>query len=441
MKKWLTTIACASMLLVPTTGYAFSDVTKGMYYEKPIEWATEQKIISGYDDNTFKPKADVTFDQFIKMYTNSFSFEKNGATSYEDFYNVLSNYNINFWKKSKYINRGDVAVLFAYAAGALHVDLSSNLLSSYYEEAAQYMLDTKLSTGQHKGKTAAEIFGVHNRLTRGQAVTFLHRAHEMDLLDLDQNIQYMYEAPIFTEQERVLKSYNMSDKVTYHVLSHENAVSNYELQITINNRVVGGYYAVPNTTFLGYNIGSTKQENIISPLYYMITPHIDAFNNDEVRAISYQHISYKNNDDINNAMDVTTFENADMVAQLYTDLINEFRTKHNRAALKIHPVLTKAAQLHSMDMATQDYFSHISLEGLSPSQRVKKLDSSLNENATGENIAASYRTIFEAHTGWINSVGHRNNMLRIEYNHVGFGTGYDENSTYTHYYTTKLANF
>lgn len=440
MKKWLMTVACASMLLVPTTSYAFSDVAKGMYYEKPIEWAAEQKIVSGYEDNTFKPKAQVTFDQFIKMYTNSFPFEKNGATSYEDFYDVLNNYNIDFWIKPKHISRGDVAVLFAYAAGALSGDLSSASLQTYYEEAAQYMLDSKLSTGQNNGKTAAEIFGVHNPLTRGQAVTFLHRANEMDLLHLDEEIQYIYEAPPFTEQERVLRSYNMSEKVTYHVLSHDDAVANYEVQIVLDNRVVGGYYAVPNTTFLGYKIGKKKQEQVIAPVYYTVTPHVDQYNDDEVRAVSYKHVSYKDNEEVQQALDVTTFENADLVGQLYADLANEFRVKNNMEQLQAHTVLTKAAQLHSIDMAKQNYFSHTALSGLSHRDRIEQIDSTLQLKATGENISAGRSTIFEAHTGWINSSGHRANMLSPLYRKIGFGAGYDASSQYKRYYTTKFAN-
>lgn len=171
MKKWFITAACASMLLLPTTSYAFSVVAPGMYYEKPIEWASAQKIVSGYADNTFKPKAQVTFDRFIKMYTNSFPFETNGATSYAEFYDVLAQHDIHFVNKPKYITRGDVAVLFAYAAGALSGDLSHKELSIYYEEAAQYMLDVKLSTGQNEGKSASDIFGVNNQRTSGDVFT------------------------------------------------------------------------------------------------------------------------------------------------------------------------------------------------------------------------------------------------------------------------------
>ncbi|MEE1131119.1 MAG: CAP domain-containing protein, partial [Caryophanon sp.] len=269
---------------------------------------------------------------------------------------------------------------------------------------------------------------------------FLHRAYEMNQLQLDEEIEYLYKAPLFTEQERVLRSYTMSDQVTYHVIAHDDAVANYEVQIVLHNRVIGGYYAVPNTTFLGYDIGKKKQNDVIASSYYTVTPHVDQYNDDEVRAVSYKHISYNENKEVQQALDVTTFANADLVGQLYADLANEFRVKNNMEPLQAHTVLTKAAQLHSIDMAKKNYFSHTALNGLSHRDRIKQADSTLQLRATGENISAGRSTIFEAHMSWINSSGHRNNMLSPSYNKIGFGAGYDANSEYKRYYTTKFAN-
>ena len=94
---------------------AFSDVEKGAYYEDAVKWAVQEGIVSGFSDGTFKPGQTVTFNQFIKMYTNSYDFKTNGANTYEQFYNVLEQYNLVFdpYKTSGTITRGDVSVLLA----------------------------------------------------------------------------------------------------------------------------------------------------------------------------------------------------------------------------------------------------------------------------------------------------------------------------------------
>ncbi len=53
----------------------------------------------------------------------------------------------------------------------------------------------------------------------------------------------------------------------------------------------------------------------------------------------------------------------------------------------------------------------------------------------GENIAAGRDDGIDAVDGWVNSSGHRDNMLKNSYTHLGVGTGYDVNSTYKYYAT------
>ncbi|MBS7344079.1 MAG: S-layer homology domain-containing protein [Caryophanon sp.] len=440
MKKLMTSLLFVVATLVPTSVYAFSDVEKNMYYATPINWAAEKKIISGYADDTFKPKAQVTFDQFIKMYANSFSFETKGATTYAEFYDVLRQYNIEFLYKNKYITRGDVAVLFAYATGSLDADLSSQPLHMYYEEAAQFMLDTQLSTGQQTGKTAAERFGAYNALTRGQVVTFLYRANELQLLTIADNIRYISEIPLFTAHDRIIRSYEMTDDVTYYVLAHENPVANYEVQIVLDNEVIGGYYAVPQTTFLGYDIGAPFEENVITPTYYNVTPHIDRFAENEVRAVSYRHIRSKKEQRLQDALNITLYSNDEAISQLYSDLANEFRAKNDKSVLQPHATLTSASKLHSIDMAKNNYFSHTSLDGSEPWDRIDLISPSNTFMMMGENIAAGYPTIFDAHTGWINSPGHRQNLLAFHYEYIGFGAASQSNNELYPYYTTNFAS-
>ncbi len=59
----------------------------------------------------------------------------------------------------------------------------------------------------------------------------------------------------------------------------------------------------------------------------------------------------------------------------------------------------------------------------------------------GENIAAGYENAFYTHAGWVNSQGHRDNILREGYKELGIGVAFIKNSEYGLYYTQNFASF
>jgi uncharacterized protein YkwD len=81
-------------------------------------------------------------------------------------------------------------------------------------------------------------------------------------------------------------------------------------------------------------------------------------------------------------------------------------------------------QAHCRDMALRDYFDHFNPEGLSPHDRLDAMQPPPLW-ATGENIAAGQDTPQEVVTGWMNSPGHRANILTPGYTHMGIGFFYD----------------
>ncbi|MFO0833579.1 MAG: CAP domain-containing protein [Phycisphaerales bacterium] len=78
--------------------------------------------------------------------------------------------------------------------------------------------------------------------------------------------------------------------------------------------------------------------------------------------------------------------------------------------LALNEALTVAARLHSQDMADNDYFSHIDLQGNSPSDRATAQG---YVYSAGENIAAGYESIDIVHRAWLDSVDHRKNVLSL----------------------------
>ena len=114
-------------------------------------------------------------------------------------------------------------------------------------------------------------------------------------------------------------------------------------------------------------------------------------------------------------------------AQAVVDLINDERVKAGCAPLQVNSKLVAAAQKHSEDMALNDFFSHTGSNGSSPGQRIAA--EGYSYSTWGENIAAGYTTAAGAVNGWMNSDGHRANILNCSYQETGVGYYYLENDT------------
>ena len=99
-------------------------------------------------------------------------------------------------------------------------------------------------------------------------------------------------------------------------------------------------------------------------------------------------------------------------------LTNAERAKAGCPALRVDPKLTVAAQGHSVDMASRGYFSHTSPEGETPWDRAEAAG---YQNPSAENIAMGYRTAADVVSGWMNSEGHRTNILNCSSRAVGIG--------------------
>lgn len=105
--------------------------------------------------------------------------------------------------------------------------------------------------------------------------------------------------------------------------------------------------------------------------------------------------------------------------QQVVDLTNQERAKQGLKALQIDTNLTKSAQAKSQDMKDKNYFSHTSPTYGSPFDQMKTFG--VTYKSAGENIAMGQRTPQEVVTGWMNSPGHRENIMNPAYTHIGVG--------------------
>ena len=122
------------------------------------------------------------------------------------------------------------------------------------------------------------------------------------------------------------------------------------------------------------------------------------------------------------------------------ELTNDFRRENGLKPLQWDPELATAAQKHSDNMGQQDFFSHTGKDGSQPWDRTKAAGD--DNNRVGENIAAGQRTPEEVVQGWINSPGHRANMLNPNYEYLGVGYHQEKSDTgnvnYQHYWTQNF---
>lgn len=97
--------------------------------------------------------------------------------------------------------------------------------------------------------------------------------------------------------------------------------------------------------------------------------------------------------------------------------------------------LDRVAQAHARDLALRKYLSHYTPDGLAPWERLTlaqlkdfsglRITSDIAFNGVGENLAKGQETAAEVVNGWMNSPGHRTNLLNSTYMYVGTGIYFD----------------
>lgn len=104
------------------------------------------------------------------------------------------------------------------------------------------------------------------------------------------------------------------------------------------------------------------------------------------------------------------------------ELINADRRANGLSDLKVSSAVTAVARSHAQDMVNRKFFSHSNPDGKTPSDRLKA--AGISYSAVGENIAEN-TSVQAAETSFMNSSGHRANILNSNYTTVGIGVAYD----------------
>jgi uncharacterized protein YkwD len=110
--------------------------------------------------------------------------------------------------------------------------------------------------------------------------------------------------------------------------------------------------------------------------------------------------------------------------QVVLDLVNAERAAHNLAPMVVDARLQLAAQRHSEDQAAMRRMSHVGSDGSSMVQRIDRVG--FPWRSAAENVAVGFSTPQSVMAAWMNSPGHRTNILSAN-THIGVGlaTGSD----------------
>ncbi|MBP1156909.1 MULTISPECIES: CAP-associated domain-containing protein [unclassified Paenibacillus] len=457
-KRWLSyvlsvTLGVTTLLsVVPSSTAAglsgFKDTSRH-WSSKAVTWAADNGIVNGYEDGTFRPDQVVSEPEFLAMLLRAYpetavSTAGPGAAWYEPYYNyawgqqwpVLNNANRSLY------NRGYVARLIAATQNG----------TMGLNDSIRYLLDQGLS----QGKTAATIEGYKavDKLTRAEAVQFI--------LNMKQNSFRLHAAPAQSKPSipaaanaaisvKGIAIGDTVDSVTeklgaparkdaseygFHWYIYNQDYNDYA-QIGISgNKVVALYSPSANwRTDRGIADGSGKAEvdkQYGTPVSFILKGNTRFMTNYG----KGEHGTYEISDayvtffyDLHRSNVVTGVQvigksteisleafypkASDALARAYErqsiDLANAGRAKLGLAPFAWDDAIASTARKHSQDMAAKGYFDHSNLSGLSPFDRMEQ--DGLRFRAAAENIAAGQTSAIFAHHGWMNSEGHRKNLL------------------------------
>ena len=145
----------------------------------------------------------------------------------------------------------------------------------------------------------------------------------------------------------------------------------------------------------------------------------------EPSSINVGFLSYKEDSEIVTPIEFSSafiYYDGSREVALYK-LVNTVRMENGRQPLVYNERLADVAREHSTDMLKRRYFSHISIDGTTPFDRIKA--AGINYNLAGENLAIS-NSVESAMSALIKSEKHKANILNSQFNEIGIGIAQNE---------------
>jgi uncharacterized protein YkwD len=477
----ITLITATPMLHTTSFAAAFGDVN-GHWAETYIDTIKPLGVINGYPDGTFRPDNDVTRIQFISITINALDKVTRApmANEYWGTPYVEVALDLGLIAESEFggltiasldseITREEMASIVVNAFYSTGATLSQQAIEAAAKELNDF---NKVSPDYYNQAVAAvaldimtgypdDTFGPLKNASRAQAAAVSHKL----LVELG-TLEAISEKPD-TPQTPALRSYAIdgiqigdsyesvikasgtpvredTSEYGFKWLIYHDQYRDYH-QVGIQNGKVVALFTASDllTSKNGLKTGMTKSQ-------------VDALLGKPMNGIlkgSYEFLQYNNAETatyLNQDTYITAYyDTADggklfgvklvdytveqafksqygtpsdalriaMEKQIF-DLLNVYRVSFDKPVLKWNENLANVARKHSKDMAVRDFFSHTNPSGYDPFDRI--VADGIDYMLAAENIAAGYTNAFSAHNGWVNSPGHRLNLLR-DIQEVGIG--------------------
>ncbi|NOU96699.1 copper amine oxidase [Paenibacillus sp. LMG 31456] len=449
-----------------------------------ISWGVQNNIVNGYDDGSFRPDQSVSEPEFLAMLLRAYpevnlAAAASGSAWYKPYYDVADS------RKWPVLHNTDVA---KFNRGLVaQIITASQKGTQSMSDSIQYLLDQGLS----EGKTAATVAGYQaaDRLSRAEAVQFIRNVKQKQFQLIPNDGALVPASPTPPQAQGgsaptsaaantvTVKGIHIGDAaedvITKLGEPSRKDLSEYGFQWFIYNqdyssyaqigisegRVVGLYSTSANWQYNGLADGSAK--SAVLKLYGQplasITKGNTRFN---MNYGSGEYGTYETTDayvtffyDLHRNDVVTSIQAiAKPTEQTLTafypepsvtlvtayerqifDLANAARVKLGKPAFTWDDKIAGTARKHSADMAANNYFAHESKSGASPFDRMKT--DGIVMRAAAENIAAGQTSAIFAHEGWMNSEGHRKNLLS-DIQRLGVGVAFGGKMTI--YYTQNF---
>ena len=187
--------------------------------------------------------------------------------------------------------------------------------------------------------------------------------------------------------------------------------------------------AVSKNLELNTNTKSTESIKVKGVKYKRPSGNNCGSNNNSNSSNNSSSSNEDNNINAGNSINDKNVSNGDFseFQQEVLKLVNVERTKRGLTPLKINTKLSNVATLKSQDMINKNYFSHTSPTYGSPFDMMKQFG--ITYRAAGENIAKGQKSPQQVMNSWMNSSGHRANILNSNYTELGVGIAKSSNGT------------
>lgn len=239
-------------------------------------------------------------------------------------------------------------------------------------------------------------------------------------------------------QNYVLLSYDQDGKVNG-MFTNQHLISSTEgITMDSTKTEVRSLLGVPLKSLqkgnIQYILDSREEYDVFKTDSTYTTVFYDLHEEDTVTAVQVIH------EDLEKARSEIYVEPTEELKEGYEyllfELTNSARIQRDLPLLQWDEQTKLTARKHSEDMADNQYFSHTNLAGQSPFDRMK--EDGIAFYVAGENLAyGQYSSIF-AHEGLMNSIGHRENIVKPEFGFLGIGAAF--NAGNQPYYTANFFN-